>query len=248
MASVHPPSPPFISPPFIRSANDSPADIDYFIAAGADGAVAKGLAAVDMNRQLASILFGHHDLVGAGVGGLDLQLGKNCYSPRVGVDPLRADDDRDVQQATLNLFADMGVRPSTPQPQLHQPTPSTDTSPPTIGRTATRTIPSDGAKLADSWLYTLQGSSEDVGGGVVAAVEVSLDGGASWTPADVDPPSGAWSLEAVPPFGPSEAAGRVPADGEEIRVRAADDSGNLSSESVVRVVSSPKESAAAPHV
>ena len=81
-------------------------------------------------------LDGHHDLVG----GLDLQLGKNCYSLRVGTDPMRPDGDADIQQATANLFADMGVLPSTPQPSLALSPPSTDETPPTVGSTATGTL------------------------------------------------------------------------------------------------------------
>ena len=174
-------------------------------------------------------LDGHHDLVG----GLDLQLGKNCYSLRVGTDTERPDGERDVQQATLNLFADMGVRPSTPQPELHLTAPSDDSSPPRVCGTARRTprgLSSEGAReetadggaLADGSAASLQGWSEDVGGGVVAAVEVSLDGGVTWRAASVEPASGDWSL--------SDGA---PHEGGTVRVRAADDSGNLSPEVVV---------------
>ena len=42
----------------MKSANSAVCDIRSFIAAGADGAVAKGLSPIDMNRQLACILFG----------------------------------------------------------------------------------------------------------------------------------------------------------------------------------------------
>lgn len=59
-------------------------------------------------------LDGHHDLVG----GQDLQMGKNVYSIRVSVDQLVQDGNRDIQQATTNLFADMGVLPATPQAEL----------------------------------------------------------------------------------------------------------------------------------
>ena len=55
-------------------------------------------------------LDGHHDLVT----GVDRKLGDNCYSLRVGVDLMRPAGDRTIQQATTNLFADMGVVPTTP--------------------------------------------------------------------------------------------------------------------------------------
>ena len=42
----------------MKSGNSAPCDIRSFIAAGADGVVAKGLSHIDMNRQLACILFG----------------------------------------------------------------------------------------------------------------------------------------------------------------------------------------------
>ena len=64
--------------------------------------------------------------------------------------------------------------------------------------------------------YTIVGASSDTGGGVVAAVEVSLDSGATWRPAFVDPSSGEWRME------------RVPLGMERVMARAADDTGNLS--------------------
>jgi len=164
-------------------------------------------------------LDGHHDLVG----GIDLQLGRNCYSLRVGVDTMRPDGDRDVQQATLNLFADMEVLPSTPQRELHLSPASTDKRPPTIGRHAQRIAHGSGHKgpngeIHETWSHTLRGSSQDEGDGVVASVEVSLDRGVSWTRAHVDPASGDWFLWDLV----------APGEGEEVWVRAADDSGNLS--------------------
>jgi hypothetical protein len=52
-------------------------------------------------------LDGHHDLVN----GMDLQMGKNVYSLRVDVDQFHPDGNLDIQQATMNLFDDMEVRP-----------------------------------------------------------------------------------------------------------------------------------------
>lgn len=160
-------------------------------------------------------LDGHHD---GAPGGIDLRLGQNCYSLRVGVDALRPSGDRDVQQATLNLFADCGVWPSTPQPELTVTAASTDAQAPTVGRTAT-------------WLedeQALIGLSADRGGGVVAAVEVSLDEGRQWRRAEVDPRSGAWRLDGDGVAEGVAAAVFASLDRVLVQVRVADDSGNLS--------------------
>ncbi len=176
-------------------------------------------------------LDGHHD----STSGLHRELGKNCYSLRVGVDPLRPGGERDVQQATLNLFSDMRVMPSTPQAELVLTPPSSDTAPPTVAREAVvrgvpKPPPDAGGGGGGGLARRLEGSSEDGGGGVVASVEVSLDGGGSWRRAEVEPVSGAWHLD----VDESEA----PADARRLRqvlVRAADDSANLSPEVVVGV-------------
>jgi len=42
----------------VKSANDDPNDARFYASCGADGTIAKGLSALDMNRQLACILFG----------------------------------------------------------------------------------------------------------------------------------------------------------------------------------------------
>ena len=161
-------------------------------------------------------LDGHHD--GAN-GGLDLKLGQNCYSLRVGVDPLRPAE-RTIQQATVNLFADMGVHPATPQPDLTTSLPSADELPPTVHPIV--------AKHVDH----LAGTTTDEGGGVVAAVEVLLDHtGGTWWPAEVQPASGKWRLSAT-----SELNVELPPAGTRVKVRATDDSGNLSAEIEVRLV------------
>ena len=86
---------------------------------------------------------------------------------------------RRMQQATVNLFADMGVQPATLQAGL---------------------LPRDGldrhdrADLDDHLAgrrcdvsgrhaVTITGTATDAGGGVVGGVEVSVDGGATWHPA-----------------------------------------------------------------
>lgn len=118
-------------------------------------------------------------------------------------------EDRNVQQATLNLLADMGAQPGTMQAELVAATPSTDTTPPTVAITSTAGgVTGPGAR-------TVTGTAADVGG-VVGTVEVSVDGGSTWRRA-----SGreSWSYSFQAPSG-------TPA----VRVRAADDSANLSPE------------------
>jgi hypothetical protein len=87
--------------------------------------------------------------------------------------------DPDMQQATANLFADMGVEPATLQPGLILPTKSTDTTPPVSAITS----PSSGTTLPFGVPVVVTGTAVDVGGGVVGGVEVSTDGGQIWHPA-----------------------------------------------------------------
>src|SRR6185437_12179476 len=81
-----------------------------------------------------------------------------------------------MQQATLNLFADMGVQPGAIQPGLTPATPSTDIAPPT----STITSPPAGSTVEFGSLVTITGTASDLGGGAVAGVEVSVDGGKTW--------------------------------------------------------------------
>jgi hypothetical protein len=131
----------------------------------------------------------------------------NGNSIRVGVDlkgPVLA-----IQQATVNLFADMGAQPATLQRGLVAAEPSRDKTPPTSRITS----PPDGATLRAATV-TISGTTADAGG-VVAGVEVSLDAGARWHPARG---RDRWTYE-----------GRLSPGGQrlQIRSRAVDDSGNL---------------------
>ncbi len=90
------------------------------------------------------------------------------------------DADPRMQQATVNLFADMGVQPASLQPGLLPATKSTDTSAPASSVTS----PSNGAAIVSGTTVTITGTAVDFGGGVVAGVEVSVDGGQSWHPAN----------------------------------------------------------------
>ena len=115
-----------------------------------------------------------------------------------------------MQQATVNLFADMGVQPVTLQSGLTLATASTDTIPPS----STITSPAQGATIGTGTKVTIQGTAADTGGGIVAAVEVSVDGGTTWHPATG---TTSWTY-AWTTSGNSTA---------NIRSRAVDDSGNL---------------------
>ena len=131
----------------------------------------------------------------------------NEFSTRVGVDPHAPD--RDIQQATVNLFADMGIQPAMLQEDLIPASASTDFEPPN----STIHAPVDGTTLSRDAL-TIRGEAVDRGGGVVAGVEVSVNGGQTWHPANG---RGAWNYQWLP-----EETGSVT-----ILSRAVDDSGNL---------------------
>jgi Domain of unknown function (DUF4082)/Bacterial Ig domain/Carboxypeptidase regulatory-like domain len=87
--------------------------------------------------------------------------------------------DPNMQQATENLLADMGVQPATLQPGLQPASQSTDTTPPV----STITAPVAGNTVNVGTPVTVAGTATDAGGGVVAGVEVSTDGGQTWHPA-----------------------------------------------------------------
>jgi len=87
--------------------------------------------------------------------------------------------DPNMRQATVNLFADMGVQPATLQMGLVPATASTDTTPPR----STITSPAPGTTVTAGSQVTVTGTAQDFGGGVVGGVEVSVDGGATWHPA-----------------------------------------------------------------
>ena len=100
----------------------------------------------------------------------------NSSSTRVGVD--LNGPDKNIQQATVNLFADMDVQPQTLQDDLTPAIPSTDEQPPT----STILVPADGATLSLDTLI-ISGTAQDADG-QVAGVEVSVDNGLSWHPAN----------------------------------------------------------------
>jgi Domain of unknown function (DUF4082)/Bacterial Ig domain/Putative Ig domain len=83
--------------------------------------------------------------------------------------------DPDIQQAMVNLLADMGVQPGTLQSGLVAAVKSTDSTPPVSSISA----PGNGASFAEGQPVAISGTASDTGGRV-AGVEVSVDGGATW--------------------------------------------------------------------
>ncbi|MBY5455909.1 DUF4082 domain-containing protein, partial [Rhizobium leguminosarum] len=121
-----------------------------------------------------------------------------------------------VQQAMVNLLADMGIQPGTLQSGLTASTASSDN----VAPTSVITVP---ATVAAGSTVTISGTAADTGGGVIASVEVSTDNGASWHPATGDEN---WTYSWVPAI-----AGTYT-----IRSRAVDDSINLETPSAGRTV------------
>jgi hypothetical protein len=129
----------------------------------------------------------------------------------------------EMQQATINLFADMGVQPGSIQSGLTPASQSTDFTAPT----ATISSPSNGATFSSGATVNFSGSSTDGGGGVVTSVEISTNGGSTWTPATITAIDGSisWSY--------SWSGG---ANGTHtIRVRGVDDSGNIGNATTITI-------------
>ena len=124
-----------------------------------------------------------------------------------------------MQQATVNLLADMNSQPSTLMTGLTAATPTADATSPA----STISSPAANSSVAPGTQVTVSGTATDTGGGVVGGVEVSTDGGTTWHPA-----SGRsswtynWSVGSAGTFS--------------IRSRAADDSGNLETPSAGNTV------------
>ena len=114
-----------------------------------------------------------------------------------------------MQQAQVNLLADMGAQPTTLMSGLNPATRSTDTTGPTV----TISTPAAGAAQKNGDVVTVTGTASDVGGRV-AGVEVSSDGGATWRSANG---TTSWSATFV-----QKGRGSSP-----VQVRAIDDSANI---------------------
>jgi len=115
-----------------------------------------------------------------------------------------------MQQATLNLLTDMGVVPATKQADLVTPTGAPDVTRPYSLISA----PAEGATVNAGSSVIISGTAADAGGGVVAGVDVSVDGGVTWQTA-----TGTynWTFAWIP-----YTEGTVT-----VMVRAFDDSGNI---------------------
>lgn len=83
--------------------------------------------------------------------------------------------DPTITQATVNLFADMGVQPATPADGVCLATASADTTPPVSLITAPSEL--QGVRIGSA--VKIAGTASD-NGGRVAGIEVSVDGGMTW--------------------------------------------------------------------
>ncbi|MEI2765473.1 MAG: N,N-dimethylformamidase beta subunit family domain-containing protein [Dermatophilaceae bacterium] len=115
-----------------------------------------------------------------------------------------------MQQATINLLADMHAQPTTLMPGRAIASATTDSAAPTV----TVGSPAAGAQVANGTLVTVTGTASDAQS-VVGGVEVSTDGGSTWHPAQG---TASWSYTYV-----QHGAGTV-----NVLVRATDDSLNTS--------------------
>lgn len=115
-----------------------------------------------------------------------------------------------MQQATVNLFADMGVQPGSLMAGLVAATASTDVQAPV----PVITSPVNGATVTANTAVSISGTATDAGG-VLAGIEVSVDGGNTWT---VATGTTSWSFSWTP----------ATSGTANIRVRGFDDSGNMS--------------------
>lgn len=120
-----------------------------------------------------------------------------------------ASPDPAMRQATVNLFADMGMQPLTLQSDLTAATGSFDTTAPV----SVVTSPAANAAVTSGTSLTISGTATDAGG-QVAGVEVSTDGGTVWHPA-TGRANWTYTWDAVGNGGVT------------IKTRAVDDSGNI---------------------
>ena len=122
----------------------------------------------------------------------------------------------DMQQATLNLLADMGVQPGSIRPGLIPTTASTDETPPVTSIL----LPAEDSIIPVSKVFTISGTALD--DYTVAGVEISLNNGLSWRPVMV---SDTWNYSWTPRSG-----GEIT-----VMARAFDDSGNIGAADTVNL-------------
>ena len=143
--------------------------------------------------------------------------------PTANPDDTVVTEDKRMQQATVNLLADMGIQPKTLQSGLVAATASTDTAGPVV----TVTSPPVGSTVPALRPVTITGTAADAGG-VVARVEVSTDGGSTWKAANG---LTSWSYSWTP------TATGTP----QIKVRAVDDSVNTGTAATVPLTVGPQQ-------
>ena len=132
---------------------------------------------------------------------------------RVGVDQMGAEPD--IQQATLNLFCDMGVMPGveTLGPGLVRPEQSTDHTPPVV----------TSVDLSSDVILVRAGDDD----GLVAAVEFMISGDGVWHPAESTTDPNIWRIPIIVTR-VSESLGYNFKHGDNnITVRSVDDSYNI---------------------
>ena len=120
----------------------------------------------------------------------------------------------DMQQATVNLFADMSVQPGTLQLGLVPATASTDVTAPSSAIVS----PVTGANAIVGSTVTITGTATDAN--AVAGVEISIDGGTTWHVAEG---TTSWAYTFMAPA----TAGAIT-----IKCRGYDDSGNMQATAV----------------
>lgn len=133
--------------------------------------------------------------------------------------------DTDMQQATVNLFADMDVQPASLQAGLMPAFAGTDIQEPV----SVITSPAAGALLANGVSLTISGTATD--NNTVAGVDISVDSGATWLPADG---TNNWTFTWV-------TSGQGPVT---IMSRAFDDAGNI--ETVITISNTIVDTVEAP--
>jgi hypothetical protein len=90
-----------------------------------------------------------------GAGTIQFSWGLDASHDRAG-----SATDLSMQQATINLFADMGIQPGSLQSPLVPGTTSTDVTPPV----SVITFPANGATFPQDSVITITGTASDVGG------------------------------------------------------------------------------------
>jgi hypothetical protein len=128
-----------------------------------------------------------------------------------------------MQQATVNMLADMGVQPTTLMSGLVAAHKSTDTTGPSV----TIASPADRTTFPLGTAVTITGTAEDADG-VVAGVEMSTDGGDTWHPITG---TSSWShVFTLLNLGTNT-----------IKVRATDDSYNIGQPATITITAGPRD-------